>query len=234
MEEKNVEIENVSLNEEETSVKAASPVPSNEVEEKNENGFIRVLKSLGKYLKNVFLNFLESFKYNNMKLAAILVAIPGLLLGFFLSFHYNVVIKLSYEVAVRDYDTMQIIRYQAPGMPFDYSGIILFVLMLFGILNIFSAVSMSGKKNKKSVILATVLTGVIVVAGVMYLYSLFYCLFLVNSPADYTYHINIDGFGVNADFVMSCFSVIGSMVSSIAGCILGFIRYDRNYKEVKR
>ncbi|MDE6584475.1 MAG: hypothetical protein K2K15_03645 [Anaeroplasmataceae bacterium] len=231
MEEKNVELENVSSKVEETSVKTESPASSNE---EKENGFVKALKMFGKYLKNTFLNFLESFKYNNMKLAAILVAIPGLLLGFFLSYHYKVVIKLSYEVAIPDFDTMQILRYQAPGMPFDYSGIVLFVLMLFGILNIFSAVSMSGKKNKKSVILATVLTGVILVAGVMYLYSLFYCLYLVKSPADYTYHVNIDGFGVNTDFVMSCISVIGSMVSSVAGCILGFIRYDRNYKEVKR
>ena len=42
-----------------------------------ENPFAKIFKTLGQYLKEVFLNFIQSFKYNNMKLAAILAAIPG-------------------------------------------------------------------------------------------------------------------------------------------------------------
>lgn len=234
MEEKNVELENVSLNEEETSLKVESSASQPEAEEKKDNKFIKVMKMLGRYFKNVFLNFVESFKYNNMKLAAILVAIPGLLLGFFLNFHYEIVIKLAYTYVRVDESTLTMYKQQAPGMPFDYSGIVLFALMLFGILNIFSAVGMSGKKNKKSVILATVLTALIIVCGIMYLYAIFYCLYLVNLPDTHPYHVTIKGFTIDLNFIMSCISVIGSIVCSVAGCILGFIHYDRNYKEVKR
>ncbi|RAZ93470.1 hypothetical protein DK853_40115, partial [Klebsiella oxytoca] len=78
MEEKELKNEATSVKEE-TSLK------------ENENKFLKVLKMIGHYLKDVFLNFKESFKYNNMKLPALLIAIPGLLLGFFLNFHYNVV-----------------------------------------------------------------------------------------------------------------------------------------------
>ena len=52
--------------------------------EKKENPFLKVLKIFGQYLKNLGYDFVISFKYNNMKLASILVAIPGVLLGFFL------------------------------------------------------------------------------------------------------------------------------------------------------
>ena len=81
MEEKELKNEATSVKEE-TSLK------------ENENKFLKVLKMIGHYLKDVFLNFKESFKYNNMKLPALLIAIPGLLLGFFLNFHYNVVVQL--------------------------------------------------------------------------------------------------------------------------------------------
>ena len=61
-----------------------------------ENGFKKFLKACGTYFKNVFGAFLDGFKYNNMKLAAILVAIPGLVIGFFLVAHAQAVGQMSF------------------------------------------------------------------------------------------------------------------------------------------
>ena len=56
MEEKDLKIEETSLNKtEETSL-----------EGKKENIVLRGLKAFWKYLKDIFLNFKESFKYNNI------------------------------------------------------------------------------------------------------------------------------------------------------------------------
>ena len=64
-----------------------------------ENKFKKGLKAFGNYLKFVFVDFFNSFKYNNMKLAAILFAMPGILLGFFMFAHVPTVrhVKVSYE-----------------------------------------------------------------------------------------------------------------------------------------
>ncbi len=219
MEEKDLKIEETSLNKtEETSL-----------EGKKENIVLRGLKAFWKYLKDIFLNFKESFKYNNMKLPALLVAVPGILLGFFLNFHYTVVVQLSYSYVTFDPETMDMVTLNYSGMPFDYSGIVLFVLMLIGILNIFSAVSMSGKKNKKSVVLATILTSLILVLGALYIYAIVYFLTLVNNGS-----IKLPDFSFDINFVMAFVSIIGSIVVSIIGVVLGFMRYDRNYKEVER
>ena len=58
-----------------------------ENKEQKTNPFLKALKALGHYFKFVFVDFFASFKYNNMKLPAILIALPGILIGFFLSFH---------------------------------------------------------------------------------------------------------------------------------------------------
>ncbi len=197
---------------EETSLKDSN-------DNNEENKFLKILKMFGKYILDIFLNFKESFKYNNMKLPALLIAIPGLLLGFFLNFHYSVVVQLSYSAGDVNY----------PGMPFDYSAIVLFALMLFGILNIFSAVSMSGKKNKKSVVLATILSSFIVVFGIAYIYAVVYFLMLV-----YSSQLALPDFSFDINYIMCFLSVGGSMVLSIAGCVLGWLRYDRSYVEVNR
>ena len=52
-----------------------------------ENVFAKAFKTFGKYLKGVAVDFVNSFKYNNMKAAAIFIALPGIFLGFFLSSH---------------------------------------------------------------------------------------------------------------------------------------------------
>jgi len=67
-----------------------------------ENKFAKGLKAFGRYLKFVFVDFFNSFKYNNMKLAAILFALPGILLGFFMFAHVPTIrhVTVSYERSV--------------------------------------------------------------------------------------------------------------------------------------
>ena len=64
-----------------------------------ENKFAKAMKAFGKYLKFVFVDFFNSFKYNNMKLAAILFAMPGILLGFFMFAHVPTIrhVTVSYQ-----------------------------------------------------------------------------------------------------------------------------------------
>lgn len=344
---------------------------------KKENGFVKALKMFGSYLKGVFFDFFTSFKYNNMKLAAILVALPGLLIGFFIGIHYPIINELNYTYSETytflndgDYDSFQM-EYstndfltsivdkdnqpvlddngnekKAPGfkfdyffkingndvnctltrvsmmdeessgtynkfvgrysasdfsssiasdiekvsldiyadgtsnivyrlnsensdkvisakfstdktnfddsvtnlkfdinfsyseykyvLGFDYSAIMFFILMLFGILNIFTAVSMSGKKNLGSVVVATVTSSVVVIAGAMYLAAIFL----------YVSNLDVNGGPLvtsvanpwtwSASKIIAVLTVSLSMISSIAGCVLGYIHYDRTYEKVDR
>lgn len=185
-----------------------------------ENVFKKALKSLGKYFKEVWLNFLEGFRYNNLKLASILVAIPGVFIGFFLGFHADCVnyIDFSLDATGTNFYVFS----------FDFSAMCLFILMLAGILNIFSAVSLSNKKNLGSVIKCLFGTTIIVIAGIMYLVCVFTFMDAVNSGAK-----NVD-LTFDAKWWISIMSIIVSMATSIAGTVLGFIRYDRTYEKVDR
>ena len=116
------------------------------------------------------------------------------------------------------------------GVPFDFTGLVLFVLMLAGILNIFGAVSMSNKKNLGSVITCTITSSIIVIAGALYLYALFTFMGGVNSGA-----ISMKNeFQLDGNWIVSIASIVISMLTSIAGVILGFINYDRTYEKVDR
>lgn len=191
-----------------------------------QGGASKVFKTLGAYFKNVFRDFITSFKYNNMKLASILVAVPGVFLGFFLHWHAIVVNQVAYNTGQVD-EAGNAILY---GMPFDFTGLVLFVLMLFGILNIFGAVSLSNKKNLGSVITCTITSSVIIIAGALYLYALFTFVSGYNSG-----DISMKSeFSMDANWIISIASIIISMVTSVIGVILGFINYDRTYEKVDR
>ncbi len=197
--------------------------------EKKENKFVGGLKYFGKYLARVWKDFIASFRYNNMKLAGWLIAVPGIFIGFFLQWHAPVVKQLAFNYSV--YEGEEVV--EKSYLFFDYTGIALFILMLAGILNIFGAASVMGKKNLGSVVRATIFTGIIVIAGIMYLYAIFYYQDLVNQGKINT---GIDNFSIWSEFnfLMAIISIIVSMVASIAGCVLGFIRYDRTYEKVDR
>ena len=113
-------------------------------------------------------------------------------------------------------------------LPFNYSGMILFVLMLLGILNIFFALSVSGKKNLGSVIKSAVVTGGIVICGIFYIIAIVATENAIKS-GDLTVTVETI---MDNNAIMSITFVVLSMVTSIAGCILGFIFYDRNYEKV--
>ena len=184
-----------------------------------ENKAKKALKALGKYFKEVWLNFLEGFKYNNLKLAALLVAVPGLFIGFFLGFHSDCVTYIDFALDNQG-------NYYV--FSFDFSAMCLFILMLAGILNIFSALSLSNKKNLGSVIKCLLGTTIIVIAGILYLVCIFVYMDAVNSGAK-----NVD-IEFDAKWWISIISIIVSMVTSVAGVVLGFIRYDRTYEKVDR
>ncbi len=199
--------------------------------EKKENKFVAVFKSFGKYLSKVWKDFIASFRYNNMKLAGWLIAVPGIFIGFFLQWHAPAVKQMAFDRTVWDDATSSLIKTSYIG--FDYTGIALFILMLAGILNIFGAASVIGKKNLGSVVKATIFTGIIVIAGGAYLFAIFFYQSLISKGSINT---GIENFSIWGDtnFIMSIISIIISMVSAIAGCVLGFIKYDRTYEKVDR
>lgn len=197
--------------------------------EKKQSKVAAAFKGFGKYIARVWKDFIASFKYNNMKLAGWLIAVPGIFIGFFLQWHAPTVKQLAFNystVVGEDIVTKSYIG-------FDFTGIALFVLMLAGILNIFGAAAVMGKKNLGSVVRATIFSSIIVIAGILYLYAIFFYGSLVSQGKINT---GTDGWTVFGDtnFLMSIISVIVSMVSAIAGCILGFIKYDRTYEKVDR
>lgn len=191
---------------------------------KEHNGFVKAMLLLGTYISNIWFDFIQSFKYNNMKLPGWLIAMPGIFIGFFLKFHAPVVKGLSYvQTDIVDGSIVEI-NY----LGFDFTGIVLFVLMLFGILNIFTAAGVMGKKNLGSVVTATITTAIICVCGALYIYAIFFYKALIDA------RIIVADFVWNTDYILSLSSIIFSMVTSVAGCVLGYIFYDRNYEKDER
>ncbi len=212
-----------------------------------ENPFLKVLKMFLTFLRNLGYDFITSFKYNNMKAAGLLIMVPGLFIGFCLGIHSSVIRYTEYKTGLDSYYM---------NFKFDYSGIALFVLMLFGILNIFTGVQLMGKKNLGSVIMSSLCTLVIIVAGVLYLYALYVFTKgfhefrdalneLINQGMSYDDAVEIVDVGISldgdtmdkikdSDIYFSFASIIVSMVCPIIGCILGFINYDRTYEKVDR
>ena len=115
-------------------------------------------------------------------------------------------------------------------IPFNYSGMILFVLMLLGILNIFFSLSVSGKKNLGSVIKASVTTAGILICSIFYIIAI---VATENAIKDKTSGLVVSVTTIiDTNAIMSITFIILSVIASIAGCVLGFIYYDRNYEKV--
>ncbi|MDE6407779.1 MAG: hypothetical protein K2K48_05630 [Anaeroplasmataceae bacterium] len=203
MEEKdNVVLETENINEEPIQEEVKPAKSDENVAKKN------TFKS---YLYGIWYNFVDSFRYNPCKLAGILVALPGLFIGFFLGFHSQVTfLTLDNEL--------------------DFSGALMFILVLMGCINIANGVTLSSKKNLGTVITSTICSVIILICGIFWIQRIFYSKSLVDSG-----RITLDGAGsydLTFTVWMSIISVILSMVCSIAGCILGYIKRDKNYKKV--
>ena len=199
------------------------------MENNNEaKGIKKVLLMFWQYIKNVFYDFFTSFKYNNMKLAGYLIAVPGVFIGFFLNFHAPVVKQMTFAWTEFNEVTWETVSGNYLG--FDYTGIVLFVLMLFGILNIFTAASVMGKKNLGSVVIATLSSAVVIICGILYIFAIFFFHSLV---MDGKIKLDVE-WSWNINYIMAILSVGLSMISSIVGIILAFINYDRTYEKVNR
>lgn len=185
------------------------------------------------FFKNCWLDIVASFKYNNMKLAGMLICVPGVMLGFFINFHYQIIKTLSYKVEqitmVQDPITFEWIETsEVIQLLPDFSAICFFALMLFGTLNVFTGFGCMGNKNKGSVISATVTSGAIVLFSAVYLFYIFFYYYLQESGQ--VGSLNPLGFA-NINFIMVLLSVGISVVCSVVGVILGFKNYDRTYNK---
>ena len=184
---------------------------------------VNPFKALLQYIKNIFVDFFQSFKYNDMKLAGILICVPGIFLGFFISFHQEIIKLIDLDKRVQG----EIVS----SMP-DLTAICFFALILLGTLNLFTGFQAMKKKNLGSVVTATVLTVLITGITAFYLYEIIYAWWLQANG-----FVNVVGGSSNAirvtsiDFIMTMLSCGISVVSSIAGVILGFINYDRTYRK---
>lgn len=197
------ENENVVVREEEI-IEEKQAIAENEVKEKKKSAFV-------KYMSDIWYGIIDSFKYNPCKLAGILIALPGLFIGFFLGFHSEVVFYTYEEL--------------------DYSGILMFILVLMGCINIANGVIVASKRNLGSIISSAICSLVIVVCGVFWIERIFHSMNLVNSGTLTT----VDGSTYELSFstIMSISSVVLSIVCSVAGCIFGYIKRNKEYKKVK-
>lgn len=191
--------------------------------------------TLGRFFKNLFLDIRASFVYNKMKLPAILIGIPGILLGFFITAHRYVINQLSFIESDEILDiVMDVKGLSRPSLviyqDMDFSAVCFFVLMLLGILNLFTATSISKKKNLGSVVTATVSTVLMIAVVAVYMFYIFTCVSYESAG-----YVTVAG-GGNLDtscteFIMVMISCFGSVLCSVVGCVLAFIHYDRTYKK---
>lgn len=200
----------------------------------------KAFKNFGKYLKTVMQSIVESFKYNKMKLPAFLLGIGGIIIGLFLSVHAATIQQLTYTYSYVDPSGDELVKYTAnlPGMPYDYTGIVIFILMLLGILNIFIALAFNSKQNKGSVVSATVITIVMIGLTIAYVYAVTYFKQYHDTGIEVNgtlYKLDLAGGGYETNFLgnyMSSMIVlfIADALSLIA-CVLGFIHYNRAYEK---
>lgn len=113
------------------------------------NGFLKFLAGLLSYFLVIGYDFGVSIKRNPSKGAGLLIASPGIFIGFFLG--------------------VQITASQMLTANNSYGSFALFVLVLLSTINIFNAVTVGGKRNLASVITASLTTLALTVAGCIYL-----------------------------------------------------------------
>ncbi len=170
--------------------------------DKTENKFLRGFYIFIFYIANIFVDFARSCKRNPSKIAGLLIATPGVFIGFLLGIQI-VAIKTLTDIKL------------AP--------LALFALTLLGALNIFEAVGVMGKRSLGASIMASIVTAVILAFGAIYLEDVF-------GSISNTLEI-VDGFVVDSNIIISLITVIGSMILSTAGCIMSYFFIDKNYQK---
>lgn len=196
----------------------------------------KALKSFGAYLKAVFKSIIESFQYNRMKLPALLLAIGGVLIGLTLTTHATTIKQLTftYSTVVEDGGVLTKTTQLLPGMAYDYTGIVIFILMLLGILNIFIALNFSGKKNLGSVVSGIIVTVLMIGLTAAYAYALFYFKGAVETGVmvdGKNVQLTIAGNGYEKYFLpnyMKSLIIIGVADGlSLIACVFGLIHCDK-------
>lgn len=106
----------------------------------------------------------------------------------------------------------------------DFSGLYMFLMVLLGCLNIFNGVSFMSKKNLGTLIISFLCSVIITVVGILWIKAIFD-----------SYHADvvlIEPYVLGSEHYISIACVILSILCSLLGCILGFIKRDKNYKKV--
>lgn len=169
------------------------------------------------YFKGICYNIKDAFKYNRCLLPGLLILLPGLFIGFFLGIHSNV--QFYYKTG-----------------ELDFSGLLMFILVLFGCINIFNGVTFITKKNLGTIVISSVCSAVITVSGVFWIQKIFYSKWLIDSgvltPAGTEEGVKAV-YQMTSTVWLSIIAVILSIVCSLAGCILGYFMRNKNYKKVK-
>lgn len=130
-------------------------IPANE-ETKSGNWFVnKILKPFGQYLKNVGYDLKRDISENVNIIWFLLIALPGIFIGLFLSQHINAAKALTEE--------------------YSWSGFEIFIMELAGCLNIVWGFNVMKKKNLKSVIFALVTTAIIDICGILWVVNFFSC-----------------------------------------------------------
>lgn len=163
------------------------------------NGFVRFLYGFITAIAIWFVDVVDSIKRNPIKIGAYLIAIPGIFIGFFM----NVEIETIYKTQT------------------EWAPIFVFALVLAGMINIFEAFSIISKKNFGSILIASILTGLIVVAGIVYIYE-------ISDGVKSSSQLEFDSIVIRSFIVITV-----SMILSVVGCVIAWIFRDKNYKRDK-
>ncbi len=137
-------------------------------QEKNESPWIltHMLKPLGQYFKNIGYDIKRDVSENPNIIWFLLIALPGIFIGLFLTQHINAAKALTSD--------------------YSWSGFQIFVMELAGCLNIVFGFSVMKKRNLKSSIYSSICTAVIVVCGVLWISNFLRCEGVFSIENDYT------------------------------------------------
>lgn len=180
-------LDNENLNEVETNnVRYADRVAAKRAEMKP--GFKKGFFVFYTFFAVWFLDFIDTFKRNKMKIAGYLIATPGIFIGFLLDYEIDSIYSLGVKKA----------------------AISMFILVLVGYINIFEAAQLIKNKNFGTCIIVAVLTAVIAVSGIIYITD------IINVTNDYGYDltdVNIKSFiTVGVSVVLS---IVGCVLAFI-------------------
>lgn len=176
------------------------------VENKKDNVFKRILKSLGKYFSQIGYDIKRAVSENPNWIFGLLLMVPAVLIGFLLSSH----IKASFALPTSA----------------KYTGFEMFVLEMAGCLNVVWGFSIIKKRNLKSSIFAVITTTIIVVCGILWVIEFF-------KAPDISFQ---DGtiqsiFEYDSACIVSVITTLISLLCAVVGTVGSFFFRNKNYKK---